>query len=273
LGQVAVIVRATLGLVAAPRLARRFQLFYPSLTALLDDARLLSGAGGRFDAVQGAIVAPPGGGRDFRLEAVRLLDDASPPDAALLAGLGDDPVRRTATTLPYLDYLRRLAPLEAALRENGQWFLPHPWLTTLIGDARVDDLVAAELERLDPPTDLGPFGQVVISPIDRTRIGTPLLQMPADRRCWAFNFIRLPPTGERTETRRLVAANRKIYKRVRAAGGAVYPVSAFPMTSEDWRRHFGAAFAFLAEAKHRFDPNHTLTPGYEVFRGSAGRNR
>ncbi|HKP99762.1 MAG TPA: hypothetical protein VJ735_05475 [Actinomycetes bacterium] len=31
------------------------------------------------------------------------------------------------------------------------------------------------------------------------------------------------------------------------------------------RRHFGAAFGRLGEAKHERDPEHLLTPGYEVF--------
>ena len=45
-------------------------------------------------------------------------------------------------------------------------------------------------------------------------------------------------------------ANRAIYERVRDAGGTLYPVSAFPMSRDDWRRHFGAAFDQLSDAKH-----------------------
>ena len=264
LGQVAVIIRATLGLVAAPRSVRRLQLFYPDLETMLADGRLLAGAG-RFDAVQGAILAPPSGGRVFRLDAARFFDDPPPDDAALLAGLSDDRARRTAASLPYLDYLRRLAPFEAALRENGQWSFPHPWLTTFVGDARVEHVVAAELDRLDPPADLGPFGQVVVSPIGRAGIRTPLLRMPAGALSWAFNLIRIPATADRGEARRLVKANRATYKRVTDAGGVLYPVSAFPLSASGWRRHFGQAFAALARAKRRHDPSHTLTPGYEVF--------
>jgi cytokinin dehydrogenase len=266
LGQVALITRATLRLVAAPSSVRRFQLFYPDLAAMLDDARTLASER-RFDAVQGAIVAPPSGGRAFRLDAARFFDDPPPDDGVLLAGLSDDPARRVGANIPYLDYLRRLAPLEATLRENGQWFLPHPWLTTFVGDSRVEDVVAAELDRLDPPADLGPFGQVVVSPIGRAGIGTPLLRMPADALSWAFNLIRIPPTGDAGEATRLVRANRATYRRVADAGGVLYPVSALPLSPRGWRRHFGPAFAALAEAKRRNDPCHTLTPGYEVFEG------
>jgi FAD/FMN-containing dehydrogenase len=50
-----------------------------------------------------------------------------------------------------------------------------------------------------------------------------------------------------------------------SAGGTLYPVSAFPMSRDDWRRHFGATWGRLCNAKQHFDPGHVLTPGYEVF--------
>jgi hypothetical protein len=37
------------------------------------------------------------------------------------------------------------------------------------------------------------------------------------------------------------------------------------MSRDDWRGHFGSAFRLLSEAKEKFDPEHVLTPGYEVF--------
>ena len=82
---------------------------------------------------------------------------------------------------------------------------------------------------------------------------------------YAFNLVRIPTADDADEADRLVKANRAIYERVRAAGGTLYPVSAFPMSRDDWRRHFGSAFGPLAEAKKKFDPHSVLTPGYEVF--------
>jgi FAD/FMN-containing dehydrogenase len=263
LGQVAVITRAALKLVPAPRQVRRFLLFYPDLRTMLKDQRQLAGDD-RFDAVQGAILAAPTGGWAFRLDTVKHIAGTPPDDSALLAGLSDDPARRQPSTPAYFDYLNRLAALEAALRANGQWFLPHPWLTTFVGDAVVEAVVGGELARLKP-ADLGPFGQIVLSAFRRRSVATPLLRLPADSLCYAFNLVRLPATGSAAEAGRLVAANRAAYARIRAAGGTLYPVSAFPMSRADWRRHFGPAFARLHDAKRRFDPGDVLTPGYEVF--------
>jgi hypothetical protein len=171
LGQVGVIAKATLKLVAAPESVRRFLLVYPDLATMLRDERLLSG-GNRFDAVQGAIVAAPGGGLAFRLDATKNFNGAPPDDNVLLGGLADDQAQRQRTTIEYFDYLNRFAAFEAALRGNGQWFCPHPWLMTFIGDSQAESVVNAELEALNPATDLGPFGQVALAPTRTSAIST-----------------------------------------------------------------------------------------------------
>jgi cytokinin dehydrogenase len=262
LGQVGVITRATLKLIPAPEKARRYMRSYPDLRTLLADERLLA-ADNRFDAVQGAILPTPTGWT-FRLDALSYFSTDNPPDDnALLAGLSDDRSAAKPSTLSYVDYLNRLAALERLLRSNGQWFHPHPWLTTFVGDSNVESVVGGELDRLTP-ADLGTFGQIVLSAFRRSAVASPLLRLPADDLLYAFNLVRLPTTDAVAEADRLVRANRATYERVRAAGGTLYPVSAFPMSRADWRRHFGSAWVRFRDAKQTFDPGHVLTPGYEV---------
>ena len=227
LGQVGVITRATLALVPAPQQMRRYLLIYPDLRALVNDERLLA-ADDRFDAVQGAVLPTPAGWT-FRLDAVKAFSTDPPDDSLLLAGLSDDRARAQLSTLSYAAYLSRLAALEQALRANGQWFFPHPWLTTFVGDAAVESVVSRELGLLTP-ADLGPFGQIVLSAFRRQAVTSPLLRLPADDLVYAFNFVRIPATDDRAEADRLVAANRAAYERIRAEGGTLYPVSAFPMS-------------------------------------------
>ena len=263
LGQVGVITRATLKLVPAPAKARRYLLTYPDLRTLLADQRLLA-AENRFDAIQGAIVPMPTGWT-FRLDAARYFSGDQPPDDnALLVGLSDERAAAKLSTLAYLEYLNRLAALEQLLRSNGQWFYPHPWLMTFVGDSRIESVVSGELDRLTP-ADLGTFGQIVLSAFRRPEATSPLLQLPTDNLLYAFNLVRIPTTDAVAEADRLIKANRAIYERVRAAGGTLYPVSALPMSADDWRRHFGPAWERLRDAKQNYDPGHILTPGYEVF--------
>ena len=125
--------------------------------------------------------------------------------------------RAELNTLSYAAYLGRLAALEQALRANGQWFFPHPWLTTFVGDAAVESTVGRELALLSP-ADLGPFGQVVLSAFRREAVTSPLLRLPGDDLVYAFNIVRIPPTDDRDEADRLVAANRATYERLRQRG-------------------------------------------------------
>ena len=262
LGQVGVVTRATLRLIPAPQRVRRYLLIYTDLKTMLTDERLLA-ADDRFDAVQGAVL-PSSTGWRFRLDAVKQFSGNPSDDSALLGGLSDTRGQAEFSTLSYVDYLNRFAMLEQALRANGQWFFPHPWLTTFVGNSNVESVVQGELAMLTP-ADLGTFGQVVLSAFRRQAVTSPLLRLPADDLCYAFNLIRIPTTDNVAEANRLVMANRAAYDRIRAAGGTLYPVSAFPMSRDDWRSHFGPAFAELSDAKTKFDPRHVLTPGYEVF--------
>ena len=268
LGQVAVIVRATLKLVQAPRQVRLHLLDYPDLATMIADARTLV-ADARFDAVQGSIRPAPNApkGWQYRLEVVEHLRDEARSDPKRLDGSANGWNSVEASTLAYGKYLDRLAALEQRLRAKGQWFFPHPWLTSFVGHADAESIVGYELERLGPG-DLGPMGQVVLFPLRRTTATTPLLRLPTDDICFAFNLIRIPPTDDAVEARRLVSANRAIYDRIRGRGATLYPVSASPMSPDDWRRHFGAAFDALAAAKRKFDPKHVLSNGYEVFHPS-----
>ena len=192
LGQVAVITGATLPLVPAPRRVRRFLLYYPDLATMLADQRRLTREP-RFEAVQGAVLAASDGGWTFRLDVVKELSGDPPDDGTLLAGLADDRPRAQPSTLPYLDYLDRLAALEQALRANGQWWFPHPWLTTFVGDAAVEPVVAGELARLTP-ADLGPLGQVALSPILREPVTSPLPRRSASTLLGDRPPQRLPDT-------------------------------------------------------------------------------
>jgi FAD/FMN-containing dehydrogenase len=264
LGQVGIITRAALRLVPAPETVRLYELKYPDLQSMLADQRRLV-SDSRFQALQGAI-AHTNGGWTYRIDAAvfETAESAPADDRRGLDGLAADPGSAKMRTLPYFDYLDRLALLERLLRSKGRWSHPHPWLTTFVGETRIERVAREELAHL-APSDLGEFGQVLLSPLRRSANTSPFLQLPPEESIYAFNLVRLPNTDDATEAHRLTTANRAAYDRIRAVGGVLYPVSAFAMSSGNWQAHFGAAWPRMLQAKAEFDPDHLLTPGCELF--------
>jgi cytokinin dehydrogenase len=264
LGQCAIIARATLRLVKAPERVLRFQLFYPDLHSLTGDQRRALGDG-RFDQLQGAFLPDGSGGWRYQLEGAVFYDGGKVPDQrSVLAGLSDERAAAVISDLSYLEDASAFARLEALLRANGQWSNPHPWWLTFLRGTDAEQLAAEVLQELTH-ADIGPFGRVTCYPISTSALRTPLVRMPAENIAFVFNLIRIPASDDGARAEQMIANNRALYERVRNRGGVLYPVSAFPMRTADWKDHFGAAWPQFDQAKALYDPGHTLTPGYEVF--------
>ena len=264
LGQCGVITRATLGLVRAPERVRRFQLFYPSLSALTADQRR-SLTEQRFDQLQGAILPDPSGGWRYQLEgAVFYNQDRIPENEALLTGLSDIRNAAVISDLTYRDDALAFAKFENLLRSRGQWSTPKPWLLTFLRGNSAEQTAAEILAGLTN-ADVGPFGRITYYPILTNACRTPLLRLPDEEVVFPFNVIRIPTSNDAPAMQRMVEQNRALYDRIRSAGGIQYPVGAFPMSRSDWKDHFGSSWTRLAEAKRRHDPGNLLTPGYGIF--------
>ncbi|MGZ3318516.1 MAG: FAD-binding protein, partial [Isosphaeraceae bacterium] len=147
LGQVGVIAKATLKLVAAPESVHRFLLVYPDLATMLRDERLLS-ADNRFDAVQGTIVAAPGGGIAFRLDAAKNFNwdrrtTTSYSPACPTTRPSGSPRRSSSS-------ITSTGPPRSRRRcaRTGSGSSRTPWLMTFIADSQVESVVNAELDAL-----------------------------------------------------------------------------------------------------------------------------
>jgi FAD/FMN-containing dehydrogenase len=270
LGQCAIVVGATLRLVRAPETVRHYLLPYADLPTFLADQRRLVEEG-RFAYVEGQVAADDTGAfRDCVLEAVAYGPPAGPvpDDERLLRGLRHDPAGAQIADLGYYAFLDRLAESVAEQKEAGLWDDAHPWLNLLLPGDRVEPL-AAELLGSLTPDDVGP-GVVLLYPLLRARLRTPLLRMPdaggpGGGTPYLLAVLRSCPPEDQATIDRMLAANRAAYETVRDHGGKQYPVGSVPFRREDWRDHFGDAWPRLAAARRRYDPHGLLAPGQGVF--------
>lgn len=265
LGQCAIITRATVRLLPAPATVRHYQLFYPSLAALTEDQRRVV-RDGRFAYVEGQVQAPQDGspGWLYLLEAMSFTEDENEnTDAELLGDLAYTRGTEEIEDLTYFDFLNRLAASVEYLKQIGEWARPHPWLNVFLPGSRTDDLVEDVLGHLTP-ADIGLSGVILLYPVRRRLLRTPLLRVPGEELVFLFTLLKTASPGAAGPAA-MVAANRVLYERVQAAGGTQYPVGTVPTTHADWRRHFGEQWSRFEAAKRRYDPAGILTPGHGIF--------
>jgi cytokinin dehydrogenase len=221
-GQAGIITRATLRLVPAPTTVRRYVLNYPTAAARAHDQRLLVREG-RFDHVQGQMIAGPDGW--LHLLEAGAFDNQD--DTTLLAGLAFDPAGGEITDLTHLDFADRLAPGVAFLRENGDWFCPHPWWNAFLPDSTVDDFMNRLMTRL-APAGLGASGLVLTYPINTAPLRTPLFAVPAEPVVFLVSLLRTAPPDDPATLADMLADNDYWYEQALVAGGTVYPIGTVP---------------------------------------------
>ncbi|MEU9151277.1 FAD-binding protein [Streptomyces sp. NPDC048417] len=262
LGQVAVILRATLRLSPAPTLVRRYCLYYPDLDAYLADQHLLA-TDRRFDYLEGQArpAEDTAGGWNYMVEAVAAHQGPTPPDdRSLLAGLAFDSAE--ITDLGHAEFAHRVAADEELLRATGEWLHPHPWLNLLLPEDTAASVVTGILA--DPGfRDLRENGVVLLYPLLTRALRAPLFRRPRGEVVFLLALLRTAVPGAADP---MVAANRRAYESARAMGAVAYPVNALPMTPADWRQHFGGQWDTLARAKSVHDPHGILGRGHGMTR-------
>ncbi len=263
LGQVAMIVKAKVRLVPAESSARVYLLFYDDLPTYLSDQEQLMGDG-RFHYLEGqAVPNAAGDGWRYMIEAAAYYTAPNlPNDALLLAGLSDDVASRLISDPSYLEFAFRLAPLVAQLQALGIWDFPHPWLSLWVPASQA----AAYLQPVFDSLTLEDTGQgpVLLYPVQRNKVQTPLFRLPNEPVAYAFNILKTaaPVPGV---VDAMVAHNTALYEQLKAVGGTRYAIGALPFSVADWQAHYGLTWLALALAKAWYDPDGVLTPGPGIF--------
>jgi FAD/FMN-containing dehydrogenase len=266
LGQCAVLVRATLRLVPAPSNVRQYTLFYPTVDALTADQRLVH-ADGRFSWVEGeAEVNPNGPGWVYFLQAGAFYGSTPPDDQALIGDLHFESGTEQISDMSYFDFADQLAPAVAFLESTGEWFDPHPWWNMFLPGSATDAIATGVMSGLTE-ADIGASGVILLYPLRRGLLRAPLLRVPDEPVIFLFSLLRTaaPDSGGAISSDAMLSANRALFEQVRDLGGYEYPIGSIPMTSRDWRAHFGPQWPFLVAARRRYDPNGILTPGQGIF--------
>lgn len=261
LGQYGIICGARIRLTRAQPMARTYTALYTDIAAFMaDQLRLIHD--GRFDYIEGSLAPQPGGGWAFQIELTKYFS-TPPNDAAQLAGLSFLGDTLAIVDQSYFDFVNRLAPLVAILKETGVWDLPHPWLNLFLPVSGAQPFVNSVVSTLTVD-DVGQ-GPVLLYPMNRLHMLTPLFRLPDSRDFYLLAILRnaTPPTPSRVSD--LIEENRRLFDRCVSIGGKRYPVDSVPMDSQDWRRHYGPLWPSVVASKRHFDLDNILTAGQGIF--------
>jgi cytokinin dehydrogenase len=253
-----------LRVIPAKKRARTYQLFYPDATSMLDGLRVLLGDT-RFEYYRGTSAPDPAGGWVYFIEATKLYSPPEDPSqqANLLSGLGFIPGATQITDQTYFEHTDAVVQLFKMLDQAGLGGLPHPWLDLFMPDSTVDDFVTQTIAGLDPALFL-PGSLMLFYPFFKSQLERPLLRVPEEEIFFLFDILRTvqPDPGVLAA---VLQENRGYYEESLDLGGSQYVISAIPMTTADWRTHYGSAWNGLQQAKKLYDPCNVLGAGLAVF--------
>lgn len=261
-GQCGVIVGARLRLAPAHTHVRVFNFFYPDVSSLTADIRLLI-ADGRFDYVVGFVVPGHDGWISYLEAASFFTPPAFPDPSELAAGLQFTPGAQQTYEAPFFDHAYRVSVLYGDVRAVGLQPSPNPWIDLFIPATHVDQFVGDALEAVTP-AGLGRSWPILLYPFRRSVLTRPMFRVPDEDVFFLFDILRAATPGA-TDVETMVEQNQELFRRHMEIGGRFYPIGAVQLDRDDWRRHFHPYWDELVRAKQRFDPDNVLTPGPGIF--------
>jgi cytokinin dehydrogenase len=256
-GQVGLIVRATLKLVAAPARIRVFNLIYTELTTLTAEIERLMKKNERFDTLEAFGLRQSSGAWIYLLQAGHYYTPpAAPDDAALLTGLQDLRSAMSVEDTSFSDYANRVPVTFQPV--------PRPGVDVIVPSPAADGFVL-QIEQTLKPLVAGDSFSVLLIPMKTTLFSRPLFRAPKTEFAFGVGILRRLPDNGAQVVAQALAYNRWLFDQARDIGATHYPVGALQLDREDWKRLYGPAFGRLQDAKCRFDPDNVFAGGPDIF--------
>jgi cytokinin dehydrogenase len=181
-----------------------------------------------------------------------------PDDKAVLQGLS--PYRHVHTEdFSQYEFANRMDPVFELWRRSGYWDMAHPWMETVLPWETARDFIEPVLAQT-PPQALGPGGHILLWPAYTRTSDVPLFMHPEGDYVMGWGI--LPGVPFKFLDRALAQLDMASELSI-VYGGKRY-LSGFITfdTVEKWAQHFGDRWPRILDAKHKFDPDGIMAPGF-----------
>jgi FAD/FMN-containing dehydrogenase len=271
LGQIGVILKATLRLRPAKPMTRTYYLLYDNIERFLEDARIAMDSA-KWDYIESwCAPCPQGlkwvtGARQpfarwfFPFHLTVEFDPGSPPDGPrLLEGLRpyDD---LHVDDLPTHEFVNRLVPVFDLWKRLGTWEHVHPWMEVVLPYSTAAEYVRTVLADLSPGVNIG--GHVLLWPARSSVSEVPLFMHPKEEHLVGFGILPAVPPRMWEDVRPRIDGASDLSM---AMGGKRYLSGYIHFSREQWREHFGERWDGFAALKRTYDPAGRLNPGFIPF--------
>jgi FAD/FMN-containing dehydrogenase len=271
LGQLGIILKATLKLRRPQPMTRTYYLLYDDVRRFMEDGKQAMDSG-RWDYIE-SWCAPNLQGLKW-VEGVRqpfarwffpahftveFEPGAPPDDRKMLEGLRPYD-NLLVDDLPTHEFANRLVPVFDLWKKLGTWEHIHPWMEGILPYSTAADYMDAILPDLSPGVQVG--GHVLLWPAKSSVSEVPLFMHPKEEHLIGFGILpAVPPRLWEAARERLAMASDLMI----GMGGKRYLSGFVRFTPDQWREHFGDQWERFAALKRQYDPENRLNPGFVAF--------
>ncbi|XP_057753092.1 cytokinin dehydrogenase 3-like [Arachis stenosperma] len=293
LGQFGIITRARIALGPAPTRVKWVRLLYNKFTEFSGDQEHLIAMNGRNETiganyVEGFLLLnqPPLDlsfypeadkpritslvtqyGIIYIIELVKYYDNTTQQhvheDVALLVqGLKFVPTFMFEKDVSYEEFLNRVHSDELALRSQGLWEVPHPWLNLFVPRSRISDVDEGVFKGIMLKQNINP-GIVIVYPVNRSKWDDNMSAVTPNEDIFYVVSILRATDFDKLEA--FEAQNQEILQFCEDDGIGMKQYLPQNKTHQEWMLHFGPKWTLFKQRKQEFDPRNILSPGQGIF--------
>ncbi|KAI4297690.1 hypothetical protein L6164_037569 [Bauhinia variegata] len=180
----------------------------------------------------------------------------------IISGLNFLPTLIYEKDASYEQFLNRVYTEELALRSQGLWDLPHPWLDLFVPKSRISDFNEGVFKGILLKQNLT-AGYSQVYPTNRNKWDGRMSAITPDED--VFYLVSLLYTSGFDQLKAYQTQNQQILQFCKDAGIQIKQYLSREETQERWVEHFGPKWKVFEERKAAFDPKHILSPGQRIF--------
>ncbi len=260
IGQFGIIVSVQIPLLTAKKFVSMHLLVYDNATQFFEKQKSLYDSK-EFDHLKG-MVRKVNDKWEYVVEAASYYDESE--DHSPIETLETlSPREKTTQIMPYWDFIHMVTGFVKLLRDAGKLDGPKPWSNLFVPEHAIEKHLS---KVLDTPYLTG-AEPIIVYPMNSELFNQPLFMKPNSDVFYLLGVLYNTSFSATNNFpyEEVLVRNKKLYLEAKEEGSCRYPVDAINFTVDDWKNHYGEKWLLVSSLKEKYDPNHRLSSGVNMF--------